>query len=155
MKFEGKPGGIFVRPLLRTSPAAPSESRIIDYRSLPKLLNKLSDREVLLITRRTPDNVGEINGRVIWVSKVEHPNAIHPSRIHAIEQITWDSLDNGVDTIIFDALEYMMIEHGIEKTLKFVGKLRDMAVYKNKEFYVTVSDGIDDKVLALLKRIVE
>ncbi|WP_457751588.1 DUF835 domain-containing protein [Thermococcus sp.] len=142
-------------PLIRTFSVATPGSRIIDYRSLPQLLDRFSNKEVLLITRRPPNYITDVNGRVIWISKVNHPKAIHPSRIHVIEQITWDSLNNGVDSVIFDALEYMMIEHGIDKTLKFVGKLRDMTMYQNKEFYVTVSDGIDEKVLALLRRIVE
>jgi len=142
-------------PLLRTFPEVPSGARIIDYRALPKLLDRFSGKKVLLITRRPPNHLNDVNGEVIWISKVEHPQAVHPSRMHAIEQITWESLNNGTDGVILDALEYLMVEHGIEKTLKFVGKLRDMAMYKNKEFYVTISDGLDEKVLALLRRIVE
>ncbi len=142
-------------PRLRTFSKASTEKRVVDYRALPKLLRRFSGREVLLITRRHPDYIKDVKGEVIWISKADHPKAVPPSRMHAIEQITWESLNNGVEGVIFDALEYLMVEHGVETTLKFVGKLRDMAMYKDKEFYVTISEGLDEKALALLKRIVE
>lgn len=142
-------------PQFRASSEASNETPVIDYKALPKLLNRFSGKNVLLITRRHPDHIKDVNGEIIWISKTNHPKAVHPSRLHAIEQITWESLNNGVDGVILDALEYLMVEHGIEKTLKFVGKLRDMTMYKNRNFYVTISDGLDEKVLALLRRIVE
>ena len=130
--------------------------KLIDYKDRPNLLQRLSSKNLLLITRRPPEALNNPNGKVIWISRVDHPNAIHPSRMHALEQTVWESLKGGeTDGIILDALEYLMVEHGTEPVLKLVGKLRDMAVYNDKEFYVTVSNGLDDRFLALLKRIVE
>ncbi len=140
------------RSLLGTS----AGGKLIDYKELPNLLQRLSSKNLLLITRRPPEALNNPNGKVIWISKVDHPNAIHPSRMHALEQTVWESLKGGeTDGVILDALEYLMVEHGTEPVLKLVGKLRDMAVYNDKEFYVTVSNGLDDRFLALLKRIVE
>ncbi len=57
--------------------------------------------------------------------------------------------------IVLDAFEYLMMEQGLEATLRFTGKLRDIALLNNSGFIVSISEGLDDKTVALLKRIVE
>lgn len=91
----------------------------------------------------------------IWVSKAEHPKAVKPTDLHILESIIWRELQNGTKSVILDALEYLMIENGVERALRFVGKLRDMAILTGATFYVTVSEGIDEKTRAMLRRIVE
>jgi len=131
------------------------ESRILDYRRLNDILVRNPHREKILITRRSPFEVNAPNVYQIWITKVAHPNAVHPSKLHVIEQIVWDKLQDNKSDVVLDAIEYLMIENGVEPTLRFVGKIRDMAVMKNSDFYVTVSDGLDDRLLNVLRRIVE
>ncbi len=130
-------------------------SRIVNYRDLKDILFRDVSREKILITRRAPFEVNAPNVYQIWVTKVSHPNAVLPTRLHVIEQIVWDRLQERGSDVVLDALEYLMIENGVEPTLRFVGRLRDMTVMNRSNFYVTVSDGIDDKVLNILRRIVE
>ncbi|WP_258083972.1 DUF835 domain-containing protein [Thermococcus thermotolerans] len=130
-------------------------SRVIDYRRLDDVLAKNPQRGKILITRRPPFEVKAPNVYQVWITKVSHPKAVHPSRLHVIEQIVWDRLGNKKSDVVLDAVEYLMIENGVEPTLRFVSKIRDMAVMRNSDFYVTVSDGIDTKVLNILRRIVE
>ncbi|NJE60206.1 DUF835 domain-containing protein [Thermococcus sp. 21S7] len=127
----------------------------MDYRRLDDILAKNPGREKILITRRPPFEVSAPNVYPVWITKVSHPNAVHPSRLHIIEQIVWDKLQNEKSDVVLDAVEYLMIENGVEPTLRFVSKIRDMAVMKNSDFYVTVSDGLDDRILNVLRRIVE
>ncbi|NJE85716.1 DUF835 domain-containing protein [Thermococcus sp. CX2] len=129
--------------------------RIINYRYLNEVLKRDPDRIKILITRKPPFDIMGNNIYQIWLTKVPHSNAVHPSRLHVIEQMVWEHLQNGKVDVILDAVEYLMIEHGVEPTLRFVSKLRDMALLMDSNFYVTVSDGLDNKVLILLKRIVE
>jgi hypothetical protein len=131
------------------------ESRILDYRRLNDILVRNPKRGKILITRRAPFEVSAPNVYQIWITKVSHPNAVHPSRLHVIEQIVWDRLQNEKSDVVLDAVEYLMIENGVEPTLRFVSKIRDMAVMKNSNFYVTVSDGLDNRLLNVLRRIVE
>ena len=130
-------------------------SRVIDYRRLNDVLARNPHRGKILITRKPPFEVKAPNIHHVWVTKVSHPAAVPPSRLHVIEQIVWDRLENNKSDVVLDAVEYLMIENGVEPTLRFVSKIRDMAIMRNSDFYVTVSDGIDSKVLNVLRRIVE
>ncbi len=101
--------------------------------------------------RSRPPNV-----RKVWVTKVPHPEAVPPTKLHVIEQIIWNQLNKTASDVILDAFEYLMIENGgVEPTLRFVGKMRDMTLMRDSEFYVTVSNGLDERVLNILRRIVE
>ncbi|NJE53720.1 DUF835 domain-containing protein [Thermococcus sp. 21S9] len=128
--------------------------KVLDYRVLPSVLKALPDRKVL-ITRKMPEEVPDSNIIHIWVTRVRHPQAVDPTNLYVIEQRVWDSLSKGAKNVILDAFEYLLLENGLERTLRFVGKLRDMALLSDSNFYVTVSDGVDERVLAMLKRIVE
>jgi len=128
--------------------------RILDYRDLPAILRRLKGEKVL-ITRKMPGEVSYPDVIHIWVTRVRHPDAVEPTNLHIIEQRVWNSLSKGTRNVILDAFEYLLLENGLERTLRFVGKLRDMALISNADFYVTVSEGIDNRVLTMLKRIVE
>nr|WP_232461996.1 DUF835 domain-containing protein [Thermococcus siculi] len=108
-----------------------------------------------MITRRAPSELNGHNVNHIWVTKVPHPNAVPPTRLHVIEQMVWEQIQRENTDVILDAIEYLMIENGVEPTLRFVGKLRDMTVMSDLDFYVTVSDGLDRRIINILRRIVE
>ncbi|AMQ17674.1 DUF835 domain-containing protein [Thermococcus peptonophilus] len=130
------------------------QTPIIDYRELDRLLTQDSYKK-LLITRRPIVNSTPSDVVLIWVSKAGHPRAIKPTDLHILESIVWKELQNGTKSVILDALEYLIIENGLESALRFVGKLRDIAILNGAKFYVTVSEGIDEKTRAMLRRIVE
>lgn len=132
-----------------------NKSRIVDYRHLNEVLSKDPRRGKILITRRPPFEVKAPNVRKVWVAKVQHPEAVPPTKLHVIEQIIWNQLNKTASDVILDAFEYLMIENGVEPTLRFVGKIRDMTLMRDSEFYVTVSNGLDERVLNILRRIVE
>lgn len=129
--------------------------RVLNYTHLPRLISLTPDRKIL-ITRKIPGEFSNSNVVHIWVTKLRHPQAVEPTNLHIIEQRVWDLLSTGgAKSVILDAFEYLLLENGLEKTLRFVGKLRDIALLSNADFYVTVGDGVDERVLAMLKRIVE
>ncbi len=129
--------------------------QVIDYKDVERILNRDSNRYKILITRKHPRLIKSQNVYSIWISKLEHPQAVHPSQLYKIEHLALEQAQKGESDIILDALEYLMIEHGVIPVLRFVGKLRDMAILTNSNFYVSVSDGIDEKTKALVRRIVE
>ncbi|WP_084593953.1 DUF835 domain-containing protein [Palaeococcus ferrophilus] len=111
------------------------------------------NRNVVWITRSPPND--ESREKVhIWISKVEHPKAVHPSRLYVIEESLRRSLQPN-SVIVFDAFEYIKVEQGTEAALRFVGKLRDLALMKSSKFVVSASDALDKRERVLLKRIVE
>ncbi|WP_461866352.1 DUF835 domain-containing protein [Thermococcus sp.] len=129
--------------------------QVIDYKDVEKILNKDAYRAKILITRTHPKRIKNQNVYPIWISKLEHPQAVHPSQLYLIENLILEHAKQQHSDIILDALEYLMIEHGVTPILKFVGKLRDIAILTNSNFYVSVSDGLDEQTKALVKRIVE
>lgn len=111
------------------------------------------NRNVVWITRKPPN--GDSGEKIhIWISKVEHPAAVHPSRLYVIEESLRKNLQPN-SVIVFDAFEYIKVEQGTEAALRFVGKLRDIALLKSSRFVVSASDALDRRERALLQRIVE
>ncbi|MBO8174423.1 MAG: DUF835 domain-containing protein [Thermococcus sp.] len=128
--------------------------QVVHYSRVPEILKRFSDKKKVLITRNPP-NGQDSSTFFIWVSKVDHPNAVSPSNLYVIEQKVWEIIEKESPIIVLDAFEYLMMEQGLEVTLRFTGKLRDMALLNNSGFIVSISEGLDKKVVALLKRIVE
>jgi len=127
--------------------------QVVHYSRVPEILKRFPNRKKVLISRNPPNK--QDDSFWIWVSKVDHPNAVSPSELYVIEQKVWEIIEKESPIIVLDAFEYLMIEQGLEASLKFTGKLRDMALLNNSGFIVSISEGLDKRVIALLKRIVE
>jgi len=143
-----------VVPMLLRSRQNGVKRYVVDYRELPNLLRTEKGKK-LVISRRAPEELEKYGVDYIWVARISHPKAIPPTKLHVIEQTVWDRLQTEKSDIVLDATEYLIIENGVEPTLRFIGKLRDMAVLHGRKFYVTVSDGLEGRVLSILRRIVE
>ncbi|WP_297501070.1 DUF835 domain-containing protein [Thermococcus sp.] len=135
----------------RKSPV--TSSRLITPGAVSKLLRD-EGRRVVLITRN-PNEWSSKNVSRLWISSIDHPEAIDPRRLHVIEQKVWEELKKGNAVIVIDGLEYLLLEDGPETTLRFLGKLRDMAILTNSNIYIVVSEAIDERIRNLLRRIVE
>ncbi len=146
--------GEVIAMLLRGRRPLSEGSKVIPPGKVKSVL-KNSTRKRILITRSASSPVNGGNILHLWLSRVEHPNAVDPGKLHVIEQRVWEALrDENVD-VILDGIEYLILENGLENTLRFVGKLRDMAILTNSNFYVVASEALDERTLSLLKRIVE
>ena len=140
--------------LLRGRRPLSEGSKVIPPGKVKSVL-KNGARKRILITRSASIPVNGKDVFYVWLTKIEHPNAVDPRKLHVIEQRVWEALkDENVD-VILDGIEYLILENGLENTLRFVGKLRDMAILTNSNFYVVASDALDERTLSLLKRIVE
>ena len=143
--------------LLKGRRPVPEGSRVIPPGKVKNVLKNDSKR-LIVITRnalREPNGGNGRNVLYLWLSKVNHPNAVDPRKLHVIEQRVWDALRDTNADVVLDGLEYLIIENGLENTLRFVGKLRDMAILTNSNFYVVASEALDERTLSLLRRIVE
>ncbi|AIF69379.1 hypothetical protein PAP_04840 [Palaeococcus pacificus DY20341] len=128
--------------------------KVIHYSELSEILSIFSEEEKIMITREPPKE--ETNTIYFWLSKVEHPNAISPTKLYILEEAVRAALkDNKGKVIIFDAFEYIKVENGTTAALRFVGKLRDMALLSNSKFVISVSDALDEREKAFLKRIID
>jgi len=140
--------------LLRVKRPLPEGSRVIPPGKVKDIIGEHS-KKLILITRSSPHPPNGGNIVQIWLSRVEHPNAVDPRKLHVIEQRVWEALRDENANVVLDGIEYLIIENGLENTLRFVGKLRDMAILTNSNFYVVASKALDERTLSLLRRIVE
>ncbi|WP_297508710.1 DUF835 domain-containing protein [Thermococcus sp.] len=140
--------------LLRGRRTPEKYSRFISPERVSKLLKNNGRRKIVFITRNPDEKPGK-NVSLLWISSIEHPKAINPRKLHVIEQKVWDELNRENAVVVLDGLEYLLLENGPETTLRFVGKLRDMAILTNSNIYIVVSEAIDEKIRNLLRRIVE
>ena len=129
-----------------------AQSRLINPGTISRLL-KNNGRKVILITRNPKSQSRGVS--VLWLSSIDHPKAIDPRKLHVIEQKVWEELRRGNADVVVDGLEYLILENGQEPVLRFIGKLRDMAVLTNSNFYIVVSDALEDRLRKLLKKIIE
>ncbi|WP_167910248.1 DUF835 domain-containing protein [Thermococcus sp. Bubb.Bath] len=137
-----------------------SASPLVPHESLGKLVsNKLSSNNVLLITRTHPklvfkifrDSKGHLN--VVWLSDVEDENSVNPRALYRLEALVENELSKRRSVLVFDGIEYLIIENGLTGTLKFLGKVRDMAALHDSEMYISVSDALGPKEQALIRRV--
>jgi hypothetical protein len=129
--------------------------RLLEDTAFYRILERDPYRQKIVITRR-PQTL-KLNNRIYWIyiSKVPNQNHFDPSRLYALEQTVWKLLQEESSDVVLDAFEYIMMENGLETALKFTGKLRDMAVLTDSDFYVTVSNAVDEKTRHILRRILE
>jgi hypothetical protein len=140
--------------LLRGRRPLPS-SRVVEPGVLPKLLRRReNNRKLILITKEPRPSVpGKV--QVLWLSTVDNPGSVDPKKLHVVEQVVWEKLREENADVVLDDFEYILTENGPETALKFVGKLRDMAILTNSNFYVVVSEDVDERMRRILRSIVE
>ncbi len=139
---------------------SPPASPLVPHGSLEKLiLNKLGSNNVLLITRTHPklvfrifrDAGGCLN--VVWLSDVGDENSVSPRALYRLEALINNELSKRRPILVFDGIEYLILENGLKGTLKFLGKVRDMAALHGSEMYVSVSDALSPRELAMVRRV--
>lgn len=110
----------------------------------------LITRDYFGITREFPPGRFPLN--VLWLTTVEHPNAVNPRDLHKIEFAVIRDTSIRRSKVVLDGFEYLMLENGLVPALRFVSKVRDIAVMNGTQFYVVLSDALTEREKTLLKR---
>ncbi|ACS89464.1 MULTISPECIES: DUF835 domain-containing protein [Thermococcus] len=118
----------------------------------------LQGRKAIIITRQKPEDLKSKLGvevPVIWLAKVEVPDAIHPHNLErfAHELISFMRSEKGPKSIIIDGFEYLMIENGFESVFKFLTSLKDYSTLTDTVTVIPVKrEALEEKQYALLLR---
>jgi len=119
----------------------------------------LKGRAGVIITRKPPEIIRkQINLRrvpILWLTKVEGENHIHPRRLEYLMQSLVDFMkrDNTPKVIILDGLEYLILENGFDSIFKFLTLLKDYSVLNNTIVLVPITKSIFKKEeYSLLRR---
>ncbi|MBP1912755.1 DUF835 domain-containing protein [Thermococcus stetteri] len=118
----------------------------------------------VLITR---ENIMEAMSRihpeslVFWVTRAkegvisETPQiyAVSPTSIDILTDLVAKALQRGYRTVYIDALEYLILENGFERTMKFILNVKDMALNAKGLVVLVVSEEIlDEKQKGMIER---
>ncbi|WP_457754228.1 DUF835 domain-containing protein [Thermococcus sp.] len=90
---------------------------------------------------------------VLWISKVEHEDAIHPTRLAYLLEHLKNFLESAdIDkAVLIDGIEYLILENGEKAILKFITKLKDIAVLNRGIIIISIDKGaVDEKTYGLL-----
>ena len=89
----------------------------------------------------------------MWLSEVGDENSVSPRALYRLEALVNNELSRRKPVLVFDGVEYLILENGLRGTLKFLGKIRDMAALHGSEMYVAVSDALGPRELAMIRRV--
>ena len=123
------------------------------------VVNKLSsNRPVLLIGRDPPQlivrklGVNDSRLRLLWLSTVEHPNAVSPRDLYKLEFYVTKDVSTRKSDVILDGIEYLILESGLVPTLKFLAKVNDITFLNGSRLHLVLGDALNDREVALLRR---
>ncbi|WP_083830171.1 DUF835 domain-containing protein [Thermococcus zilligii] len=91
----------------------------------------------------------------LWLTTVEtqSPHAVNPRHLYKIVAIIEREVATNKSWVIVDGIEYLIIENGLEPTLKFLGQVRDVTALHGSSLYVVASDALSGKEMALIRRV--
>ncbi len=78
---------------------------------------------------------------VIWLSKVEGDNIIHPRRLEYLNHVIVQFMhEKGEKFVFLDGVEYLIIENGFNSVFKFLTYLKDYSLMSNTMIIVEVDE---------------
>ena len=111
----------------------------------------------IAVTRDPPEIFREKLGLkiipVMWISKVQHEEAIDPTRLPYILDYLKRFLESAeIDkAILIDCIEYLILENGESAVLKFITKLKDFTTLNRGILLVHLDkEVLDEKTYAML-----
>ncbi|HII60500.1 DUF835 domain-containing protein [Pyrococcus horikoshii] len=117
---------------------------IMFLESVPRDLLKVA----LVFSRRPPE---KNDGKWFWITKLEGKNNIGPTDLHKILDLAVKHIKKG-GIVIIDCLEYLILENGFERVLKFLAQLRDYAIMYNSTVIILGSlDKLSERERAMLR----
>ncbi len=104
---------------------------------------------LLMVTRREVESIkANVNREafVFWVTRVmegeieESPRiyAISPTKIDILTDLIAKAVESGYTVLYIDALEYLILENGFERTFKFLLNVKDRVLMKNGTMILVV-----------------
>ncbi|ASJ00149.1 DUF835 domain-containing protein [Thermococcus gorgonarius] len=91
----------------------------------------------------------------LWLTTVEtqSPYAINPRHLYKLGAIIEREVKANGSQVIVDGIEYLIIENGLEPTLKFLGQVKDVTALHGSSLYVVASDALSEKEVVPIRRV--
>nr|WP_240912141.1 MULTISPECIES: DUF835 domain-containing protein [unclassified Thermococcus] len=109
-------------------------------------------REPLSFVKR---RLGSKEVPVLWLTKVEGENSVHPSRLPYLLQTLVDFMrgEDAPKVVLLDGFEYLVLENGFKPVFKFLTSLKDYALLNNTIVLLPLSKkAFDEREYAMLSK---
>ncbi|ASJ12886.1 DUF835 domain-containing protein [Thermococcus thioreducens] len=117
----------------------------------PDLLRLLSGKKLFAVTR-SPQIYESLNVPYIWITNIDHPKAISPTRLAPLLHAIVKGADDNT-FVILDGLHYLIVQNGFEATIKFLVSLKDALSEKSAGILLIVDpETLEKRHLAILER---
>ncbi|WP_238981982.1 DUF835 domain-containing protein [Thermococcus sp. 2319x1] len=111
----------------------------------------LGNREIIAVARN-PHLFEKYEIPLLWLSKVEKENAVSPTHLEKILHWAVTTITNE-HALIFDGVEYLILENGFEPVFRFLVNLKDQILLKNSVLVLVVDErALEEKHAFLLQR---
>jgi len=119
---------------------------------------------LVLVTREDLESIKrEVhpNALIFWVTRAaegqisDTPSvyAIGPGRIDILTHFISSAFDRGYGIVVIDAFEYLVLENGFDKTLRFLLNIKDRVLLRNGTMALIIDEGsLDERQLSIVKR---
>lgn len=116
-----------------------------------KVIELLKGRKILVVARNHIE-YKKLDLPVLWITKVEGENTIHPTRLAPLLQYLIETSDRDT-AIILDGVEYLILENSFESIFKFLTNLKDNLILKESTLIVRISpESMKKQELQLLEK---
>ena len=91
----------------------------------------------------------------IWLSRVEAPNSVDPSKLHIILESTIRTISEkgGNGFVVLDGIEYLLLHNDFRSVVKFLTSLKDYVMLSNSVMILALDeDTLDRRELSVLRR---
>ena len=104
---------------------------------------------VILISRaRNVKELGISVDKSLWLSRIEVPDAVDPTRLHVImdEVLRFIRERRGNVVVILDGLEYLLLHNEFKSVMKFLAALKDHVLLNNSLLLVALEEKALDRI---------
>lgn len=116
-----------------------------------RILSLLSGKKVLAVTR-SPHAYEVLNVPYIWITNLDHPRAISPTRLAPLLHSVINSVDEDA-FVVLDGIDYLVLHNGFEPTFKFLLSLKDALLERGAGVLLVVDpEALEKRQLAMLER---
>ena len=142
-------------------PAAGLVTSAKDAEALLRTIATYFKVPILAIGREHPDKwvekMGFTPSEYIWLTRVEHPQAVNPSSLHVLNgKITKFLEENPGGVVYMEGIEYISFYVDPRSLTKFILSVRDTAIIENGHFILYVTpEVVEPSQFAIFKRELE